>query len=396
MASTASHVAQCIKAFRRAGLLRGLSQTDATRVIKKLDPQLKHFYDREEICRPRQRENRLWILTKGRAEVQEKAGSKLRHITWLAIGDLVGELAYFQRPTPPNPAYVIASGPVDALAVSYDAIHHLSADLKTDLLEDIGRVMASKLDESRRDRADLTSRNERDLRLLRKFVPESGLSYSGTQGPSIRSKYLQERVIVYFSDVAGFSDMADRNKPDQLARIIRDVLDVQVTAIANHDGEIDKFIGDAVMAWWKITPDKDEICRQGCVKAFEAARRAVREVNKLVDPTTGERLNIRIGLHVGYAKVGNYGSKLRSAFTLIGSDVNLAARLEQARKAEKESDAPLGSIRVSEPFAALLDDDQRKFLPHATADLSEKHQCTDSLYGALIELVSVPDDCPRR
>src|SRR6185295_14914067 len=99
--------------------------------------------------------------------------------------------------------------------------------------------------------------------------------------------------------------------------------------IQNQNGTIDKFIGDAVMAFWGApAPNPDHAV--DCCRAALACRRAVEEEG-LVDDH-GERVKIRIGINSGDMLVGNIGSEVRLNYTVIGDAVNIASRLESANK----------------------------------------------------------------
>jgi class 3 adenylate cyclase len=200
--------------------------------------------------------------------------------------------------------------------------------------------------------------------LLRKFVPPYALSATRATGSGIRDNYSSDHVVIFFSDVVGFSSIAEQISPDQTAELVRKVLDVQGDAIERHGGEIDKFIGDAVMAYWVVQSGSDQTLNEACSRALSAAIAAVEGVNGIINPADGSRMRVRIGMHVGTAYSGNFGSTKRNAFTFIGSDVNAAARLEQAKDADIiVGEAKLGAIRVSASFHRRLPGRQREQLP---------------------------------
>jgi class 3 adenylate cyclase len=353
---------QALQAFEKAGLLAELSETEQRQLIRALKPRPEHFHDNQVLCEPRKKEDRLWILTKGSVDVKEQIEGEEWKITSQNAGNIIGELALFDRPGI-EPAIVKASGSLETLAVFYDKIKGLKDRLKGPFVWNLARVISNKLDASRIHRAGGIQKEVYHEQLLRRFLPASGIAANRVE---VSPRHIREDVVIYFSDIAGFSDIAEKVKPSDLAKLVRDFLTPQVEAIEAHDGEVDKFIGDAVMAWWTIrTKEKS---KETCSNAFQAALKAVSQVSKIPDPRKrGTNLSIRIGLHVGKAQLGNYGSKTRTAFTLIGRDVNIAARLEQARKPANRRDVPLGPIRVSDKFAKLLAQEQRqRWLPHPT------------------------------
>ncbi len=135
---------------------------------------------------------------------------------------------------------------------------------------------------------------------------------------------------VYFSDIAGFTSIAEGMTPDELVRYLSRYLDEMTGVIAALGGTVDKFIGDAVMAFWGAPawiPDH-------AARACEAALRAQRKLAEL-RAAAGEHLpalRARIGVASGEVLVGNIGSRERFNYTVMGDTVNLASRLEGLNK----------------------------------------------------------------
>jgi adenylate cyclase len=117
---------------------------------------------------------------------------------------------------------------------------------------------------------------------------------------------------------------------DRIIPLLSRYFDSVSVQIQSHNGTIDKFIGDAVMAFWGApSPNPDHAV--DCCRAALACRRAVEEAG-LVDDH-GERVKIRIGINSGDMLVGNIGSEVRLNYTVIGDAVNIASRLESTNKA---------------------------------------------------------------
>lgn len=140
-------------------------------------------------------------------------------------------------------------------------------------------------------------------------------------------------VTVYFSDLAGFTKLSEKLEPEALVSILNRYLHEMITTIVDEQqGYVDKFIGDAVMAFWGApVPDPDQ--------AFRACRAALRNQAKLraLQPELTALglpvdLHMRIGIHTGRAVVGMMGSAKKLNYTVIGDDVNLASRLEGVNK----------------------------------------------------------------
>ena len=107
-------------------------------------------------------------------------------------------------------------------------------------------------------------------------------------------------------------------------------------------------MGDGMMAFW-ILSTPESAARQECLAAIRAAEEAVKAVAEI--RIGNKPLSLRIGLHIGLAVSGDFGSATRHQFTLIGTEVNKAARLEQVHAEDiKEGTSDLGSIRLSAEF----------------------------------------------
>ena len=131
-----------------------------------------------------------------------------------------------------------------------------------------------------------------------------------------------------FIDIEGFTGLSER-MGDRIVPLLSRYLDLISGVILDHDGTIDKFIGDAVMAFWGApTPQSDHALR--CCRAALACRAAL-QASGLCDDD-GRPLAMRIGINSGPMLVGNIGSELRLNYTVIGDAVNVASRLEGANK----------------------------------------------------------------
>jgi adenylate cyclase len=133
---------------------------------------------------------------------------------------------------------------------------------------------------------------------------------------------------VMFIDLAGFTGMSER-LGDRIIPLLSRYLDVVSAQIQDCGGTIDKFIGDAVMAFWGA-PSANPDHAVDCCRAALACQRAVEEAGLTDD--RGERVRIRIGINSGDMLVGNIGSEVRLNYTVIGDAVNIASRLESTNK----------------------------------------------------------------
>lgn len=149
----------------------------------------------------------------------------------------------------------------------------------------------------------------------------------------------RKRVSVMFSDIRGFTSMSESMQPEEVVSIINVYLSLQTAIVLRHDGMLDKFVGDCVMAVFGLPWAKNDDALRAVRTAVEI-QKAVRDVN-LSRSKQGQRtITIGIGVNTGEVVAGNMGSSQKMDYTVIGDAVNLAARLE--------SNAEGGTILVSE------------------------------------------------
>jgi class 3 adenylate cyclase/CHASE2 domain-containing sensor protein len=137
-------------------------------------------------------------------------------------------------------------------------------------------------------------------------------------------------VTVYFSDIAGFSSIAEKMPPTELVPAINTYFSAMAEVIERHGGFVDKYIGDAIVAVFGAPLDDPDHAANGVRAALQCAGRLA-----MLDYSTGMfrgTLRQRIGLNSGQALVGNIGSQRRFNYTVMGDTVNLASRLEQSNK----------------------------------------------------------------
>lgn len=142
----------------------------------------------------------------------------------------------------------------------------------------------------------------------------------------------RREVSVLFSDLASFTSMSEKLSPDAVAAVINIYLNAMTRIIMAHEGTVDKFIGDAVMAFWGAPLDDAEHALHAAQSAI-AMQQAMHDLQPQFRELGVEVLKLRIGVNSGPAIIGNMGSDLRFDYTAIGDTVNLASRLEGANKA---------------------------------------------------------------
>lgn len=150
---------------------------------------------------------------------------------------------------------------------------------------------------------------------------------------------------VLFADIRGFTSMSEALEPEQVVEVLNRYLTLVSAAIKNNGGTLDKFIGDAAMAFWGAPLAQDDYV----MKAAQAALDMIKEgdhLGDLLERQFGRRPTFGIGIHTGPAVVGNVGAPDRMDYTAIGDTVNTASRLESA--------APGGMIYISRAVADTL------------------------------------------
>jgi adenylate cyclase len=142
----------------------------------------------------------------------------------------------------------------------------------------------------------------------------------------------QSRVIsLLFSDIRGFTTLSESRRPEEVVEILNRYFSKQVEVIFRHGGTVDKFIGDAIMAFWGAPVD-DARHAQNAVKAALEMARVVDEFRATLPGELSREFDIGIGVHTGPAVVGFIGSENKLDYTAIGDSVNLASRIEGATK----------------------------------------------------------------
>lgn len=134
-------------------------------------------------------------------------------------------------------------------------------------------------------------------------------------------------ITVFFSDIAGFTSISEKMQPEELVGFLNTYLAAMTQVILGHQGTLDKYEGDAIMAFWGAPLPMADHAKQACLAALENQKKleSLREEwkKKGLPP-----LHVRIGLNTGDAIVGNMGSETRFDYTVMGDNVNLASRLE--------------------------------------------------------------------
>jgi adenylate cyclase len=136
---------------------------------------------------------------------------------------------------------------------------------------------------------------------------------------------------IFFSDVAGFTSLSEQLEPEPLTALLNDYLSEMSAILLDEGGTLDKYEGDAIMAFWNAPLDQSDHARRAlqavvrCQQKLDACQSRWRQI-------AGEPLRMRIGVHTGEVIVGNMGSRARFDYSVLGDAANLASRLEGANK----------------------------------------------------------------
>ena len=234
----------------------------------------------------------------------------------------------------------------------------------------------------------------------------------------VKSVHSRKNLTIFFSDIIQFTDLTDTMEPEKLAKVINSYLSEMTTIAVKSGGTIDKFIGDAIMVFFGDPETEGEV--QDALKCVEMAilmRQRVEELQKhwkKMGVTNG--LGIRMGISTGFCTVGNFGSDLRLDYTVLGSPVNLAARLQSAAErngilidentnnlinevvqTEKNNTiTPKGFVRpidtfILKDFKSQSHKDKRKMLSHSGERVEINVTDSSDIRAAIEELKNIQE-----
>ncbi|MBN2359348.1 MAG: adenylate/guanylate cyclase domain-containing protein, partial [Deltaproteobacteria bacterium] len=136
---------------------------------------------------------------------------------------------------------------------------------------------------------------------------------------------------VLFSDIRGFTTMSERMAAEELTRFLNEYLTPMTHVLQRHGGTLDKYMGDAIMAFFGAPTPFDDHAIQGCLTAMEMLQELDRLRRKWRQEGKPE-IDIGIGLNTGKMRVGDMGSETMRNYTVLGDNVNLGSRLEGLNK----------------------------------------------------------------
>lgn len=214
------------------------------------------------------------------------------------------------------------------LAAQYLAIKQLYiVAMLTPLLFGWGFYFAAALSEYLREKQS----REQTVRIFNRFLDPRVVDALVARGETPQTLSGQAREItVLFSDIRGFTTLSEKRSPEQIVSLLNRYFSLQVEIIFRHGGTLDKFIGDAIMAFWGAPQDDPLHARHAVAAALEMEQSLLRFKEELGGD--GMDFDVGIGIHTGTAVVGFLGSEARMDYTAIGDTVNLSSRIEGLTK----------------------------------------------------------------
>lgn len=168
----------------------------------------------------------------------------------------------------------------------------------------------------------------------------------------------RKKLTVFFSDIVGFTNRAENMESEDLAHILNSYLNRMAELVLSHGGTLDKFMGDAVLAFFGDPETRGaQEDATACVHMAMAMQKAVEELNEeWAGKGIGSSFAVRMGIATGYCTVGNFGSDQRMDYTIIGNQVNLASRLESASKPGQTRISHETWLLVRDQFECMAED----------------------------------------
>jgi adenylate cyclase len=172
--------------------------------------------------------------------------------------------------------------------------------------------------------------------------------FSGERDVKVTAE--RKKLTIFFSDIVDFTATTERMQPEELTALLNDYLTEMSRIAIAHGATVDKFIGDAILAFFgdpnTLGPREDA---RACLRMAMAMQQKLQELQiRWRDKGIEQPFRVRMGINTGFCNVGNFGSEDRMDYTIIGAEANLAARLQAI--------APAGGVVLSyETYAHVRD-----------------------------------------
>ena len=245
-------------------------------------------------------------------------GAKREMIIMLLISSVMLVLAVLL-------AFVISRGitsPVRLIAEATRKIKSFNLDEKIHIPSRIKEIQLMR---------DAISSMQKGLHAFRRYVPAELVRQLISTGEGAQLGGHKKELTVFFSDISGFTSIAELMPPEKLMLHLSEYFDELTRILTRHGATVDKYIGDAIMAFWGAPVHDDDHAIRAC-EASLACQEKIAELNRKWINEGKSALVTRIGISTGETVVGNVGSTERMNYTVMGDNVNMASRLEGANK----------------------------------------------------------------
>ena len=176
------------------------------------------------------------------------------------------------------------------------------------------------------------SRSKRQItKLFGQYVPPELAAEMSRDPAHYTMEGLSRDMSVLFSDIRGFTDFSEKLPPAELAAVLNAYLSTMTRIVQQQRGTIDKYIGDAIMAFWNAPVDLSDHASRAVATALDM-QAALPQLNREFAARNWPQVKIGIGVNTGRMSVGNMGSEFRMSYTVMGDAVNLGSRLEGITK----------------------------------------------------------------
>jgi adenylate cyclase len=199
-------------------------------------------------------------------------------------------------------------------------------------------------------------REQRERRRLSRFFSPAVLREIVRHKNDLNLGSSRRVVTVLFADIRGFTSIAERLEPEQVAEVLREYLTELTAIVFRHGGTVDKYVGDSIMALYNAPFEQSGHAAQA-VRTASAFQEATELLSARWQATLGIPIRTAIGINTGEAVVGTLGSRQRLEYTAIGDTINLASRFESVAKKYREpiiiGDATYALVKEEFPTRAL-------------------------------------------
>ncbi len=216
------------------------------------------------------------------------------------------------------------------------------------------QTMNQSLEETVQER---TSRlNTLNDKMKHYLSPQLYASISGGERDVSVDKHYRKKLTVFFSDVVNFTATTESLEAEDLSTLLNSYLDTMAEIAQKYGGTIDKYVGDAVMVFFgdpEFTSDKDHAVR--AVKmAMDMQERLITFREEWRSRGVENPFHVRMGINTGYCTIGNFGSETKMDYTIIGNNVNLAARFEAAAEPDSILMSPETYMLVRDEIECIV------------------------------------------